>query len=267
LTLMFQLYDNFRVTHSAWTLPYQVYESTYATNPPFIWLPRPGRAAAYDNAQMRDYYLRWELPQYQRQHSLAGLAEALGQKAWNWAKAYLESIGLVIPILAIPCFSMRDRTLRRATIAAGLFTAIVLGNLWFFPHYAAAGAGLYLLVVVSALRHLKRWLVVLVVVLQIISGAGWVAGHVHRGADGWSFQRAALIEQLRQSGGKHLVVVRYPPDAYTHNEWVYNSADIDGSPVVWARDRGEVENRELQEYFPDRETWLLEVGVRFVPYK
>ena len=40
-------------------------------------------------------------------------------------------------------------------------------------------------------------------------------------------------------------------------EWVFNAADIDGSPIVWARDRGE-DNARLRAYFAGRKFWLLE---------
>jgi hypothetical protein len=55
-----------------------------------------------------------------------------------------------------------------------------------------------------------------------------------------------------------LAIVRYrsPHDAW--NEWVYNGADIDNSKVVWARDMGKEKNRELLEYFKDRQVWLVE---------
>jgi hypothetical protein len=54
------------------------------------------------------------------------------------------------------------------------------------------------------------------------------------------------------------VIVRYAPDHNVHNEWVYNSARIDESEIVWARDMGNAANRELLDYFHDRKVWLLE---------
>ena len=41
-------------------------------------------------------------------------------------------------------------------------------------------------------------------------------------------------------------------------EWVYNTAGIDGSRVVWARDMGVKKNQELITYFQDRQVWLME---------
>ncbi len=54
------------------------------------------------------------------------------------------------------------------------------------------------------------------------------------------------------------MIVRYKPDHDFSREWVYNTADIDGSKVVWARDMGAAQNAELINYFKGRHVWLLE---------
>jgi hypothetical protein len=56
-----------------------------------------------------------------------------------------------------------------------------------------------------------------------------------------------------------LVLVVDPPP-YGHGEWVYNSADIDGSKVVWARDMGREKNQELLQYFRERQVWTVNVS-------
>ena len=43
---------------------------------------------------------------------------------------------------------------------------------------------------------------------------------------------------------------------------MYNGADIDGSRVVWARDRGDGEDQKLLQYYPDRAVLLLEPDAR-----
>jgi hypothetical protein len=64
--------------------------------------------------------------------------------------------------------------------------------------------------------------------------------------------------------------VRYAAGHSPHDEWVYNAADIDESPIVWARDMGAAQNEELMRYYGRRKAWLVEPdrnpsGV--IPYK
>ena len=55
-----------------------------------------------------------------------------------------------------------------------------------------------------------------------------------------------------------LVLVRYGKDHIPDDEYVYNAADIDAAKVVWARDMGESDNRELLLYYKGRHVWLFE---------
>lgn len=65
------------------------------------------------------------------------------------------------------------------------------------------------------------------------------------------------------------IVVRYEADHDVHADWVANSANIDASPIVWAREMGGGQEKELLDYFNDRTVWLLdadELPHRLVPY-
>ena len=37
-----------------------------------------------------------------------------------------------------------------------------------------------------------------------------------------------------------------------HEEWIYNPANIDAAPVIWALDLGPTENEELRRYYAGR---------------
>jgi hypothetical protein len=94
-------------------------------------------------------------------------------------------------------------------------------------------------------------------VLHLEEAEGWVVswcGPISGMAD-----RAEVASELRRRPGQDLVIVRYGPKHDLSNEWVFNAADIDRAPVVWAHDMGPLENRELIEYYRRRRRiWLLE---------
>ncbi|HSH69897.1 MAG TPA: hypothetical protein VK997_08260, partial [Deferrisomatales bacterium] len=78
----------------------------------------------------------------------------------------------------------------------------------------------------------------------------------------WFLRRVEIQRQLEQSGGRHLVLVTARSDHFGSQQWVANGADIDGSPVVWARDLGPGNNGPLLDHFAGRELWLLDAGPR-----
>jgi len=140
---------------------------------------------------------------------------------------------------------------------------------YFLPHYAAPIVGLVFMLGSQALRHVHIWRWrgepvgrLLVWTMWIVAVAGFVAAFPQRLPErtaAWALERGRIYEQLTKSGERHLVIVRYGPLHEPHHEWVYNQADIEGAPVVWAREMDMAENRKLLEYFKDRSAWLLEV--------
>jgi len=72
-----------------------------------------------------------------------------------------------------------------------------------------------------------------------------------------NLERAAVLRELENAPGKHLVIVHYGPKHASHLDWVYNRADIDAAKVVWARDLGNEQNQELLLYFKDRHAWIV----------
>jgi hypothetical protein len=187
---------------------------------------------------------------------------------------------LTAPLLFLPQIVKRDRRMR-LLIMIGVVSVIALElDAWFYAHYAAPIAGLLFAVVVQGLRHLRVWrrrtreglllsrampaiCVAMIAVrlaaqpLGFLSPPVWPMTWYHT-PDG-NVGRARILAKLSAMEGSQLAIVRYGPDHNAvMNEWVYNRADIDGSKVVWARDMGPADNRELLQYFHGRHAWLVE---------
>jgi hypothetical protein len=68
-------------------------------------------------------------------------------------------------------------------------------------------------------------------------------------------RRDEVTSPLKELGGKHVILVHYSGSQSPHEEWVYNTADIDAQDVIWAHDLGRAENLPLLEYYKDRQIW------------
>jgi hypothetical protein len=81
--------------------------------------------------------------------------------------------------------------------------------------------------------------------------------------------RPAIIARLLATGRPDLILVQYTAGHSPHEEWVYNGADLENAPVLWARDLGPEKNRRLIEYYAGRDVWRLyadEQPPRLEPY-
>jgi hypothetical protein len=161
-----------------------------------------------------------------------------------------------------------DRRLRRlAWISAGVFCVLMLET-WMIPHYEAPLVALALALMTRLGWRIWRMkpagpaLVVLFAAIYAVPAVTSLArGKTSNPVEGlhgnFPVDRAAVLAQLAAEGGRHVVIVRYADDHTPHREWVFNAADIDASPIVWARDRGD-DNARLGAYFAGRKVWLLE---------
>jgi hypothetical protein len=162
----------------------------------------------------------------------------------------------------------------RARIVAVLLTAFLcslLAEQYIQAHYMAPALGLFLLAVMFGLRlfrtmKLRSFPIGLALVATILASSAvlfvnrTVKNALHdRNApvDPMGF-RARVVQDLTRKPGRHLVMVRYAPDHDVLREQVYNGPDIDAQKVVWALDRGAVQDRSLFAYYPGRTVWLFE---------
>ncbi|HEV3332283.1 MAG TPA: hypothetical protein VG096_14940 [Bryobacteraceae bacterium] len=185
--------------------------------------------------------------------------------------------------LALPGFLWAMREQRFVWVGLTLALFALGSNFYpnFEPHYIAAVTCLFVLAAVVGLQQWERLskdAAQLIASLCFASFIFWYSMHLfdtqefslgvrqYETWDGLNHRnpaaRIAVNQQLNNMPGKLLVFVRYYPQHIFQEEWVYNSADIDGSRVVWARDLGADENAKLRAYYPDRSAWLLEPDFR-----
>jgi hypothetical protein len=269
-------YYDARVTGSPWTLPYVAYLREYSNVPLTGWGPLEGHRAYRHVAFDRFYREHAEKIYYDT---------SVSPTRWRLKLRLVEGYvfrpfvgwSLLLPLVLS---LWRPRPAVAMALAACLL--VLAGNvmsLWVFSHYyAPAGAALCLLIAVGLRRLMAvRGVLGAVLVAAVALATAVEAAQSYRTEllrvlfkrQGWAGTRARVERDLRALPGLDLVVVRYAPDQSVHQEWVYNGADIDASPVVWAREMDGASNRRLLEYFGKRHAWLLEVGpsrVVITPY-
>ncbi|MEN6533536.1 MAG: hypothetical protein ABFD89_07730 [Bryobacteraceae bacterium] len=280
-------YYFWRVTENPALMPYVVNERTYGRNNPLP--PIISRTAAvtpqYNHSTIRDYYTKWML-NFQRPVHEPPFAAAVANIAVKAGCLWNFFLG---PVLTIPLlFLWKAATARRLRMLAWIAVACCLGvsiQAWIQPHYLAPMTGLILVFIVQSLRYLRVWrpkgkpaglclargVMVIVLMMTILVPLNYLTGTTPKNMEwppSWCYtgpgnvERAQIVSALTQSGGKHLILVRYSPEHSPQFEWVYNAADIDAAKVVWAREMTPREDARLLAYFRDRHVWLLEPDVK-----
>jgi hypothetical protein len=249
---------------SPFVMPYQFFRATFTEAPHFIFQePRP--APVYFHRVTRDYYANWEMQSYRTARDNQA-PRGYFDKAKSYARFYLGPF-LGIAVLASLAGWRRAR-IRFLWITGAIMYAALAVEVWHSPHYAAPVMGAVILLAVEGLRHIAlaprgKWIVgVLCVGSFLLPVEGGY--HVGDGKD-----REEMVHGLTATGQHHLILVRYDKHHDPGDEWVYNGADIDNSPVVFAREMDPGSNRRLLEYFSNRRVWLLEPDtkpVRLKPY-
>ena len=150
----FMAYYNYRVFGSAFTLPYQVNRATYAVSPVFLWqTPRP--EPVYRYKIFRDFYVGWELADFEHARTPAGFAEQTVKKL-GVVVSFFFGVALVVPLMMLP-WVLRDRRVRFLILTGCVVGAGLSLNAWLFPHYAAPFAAALYVILLQSMRHLRLW--------------------------------------------------------------------------------------------------------------
>lgn len=262
-------YYFWRVTGNPLHLPQSVNRDTYAVAKYFYWQP-PYQHVAYHHKVMHDFYYGLELERYLGARSVIGF---IRETAIKLALIWVFYIGpaLTIPLFFIPRMWREHKNRGLLFIAAcgvGGSALVIFFNI----HYAAPIAAVMLAIVLQGFRFLRQWrydgkpvglmlarALMIVCVLMVPFEIKMLTSKAAPGT--WpalGSERAAVTKQLGGMPGKQLVLVRYGAKHDPLAEWVYNGADIDGQKIVWARDMGDAQNREVLRYYHDRQAWMLE---------
>jgi len=165
----------------------------------------------------------------------------------------------------------RSRRTRFAVILTAVIGIASLIEVWWYPHYGAPFLAAMLILVAQSMRYLSQWkyhgrrvghflvnaMPVAVFLVTISSEAEAIA--THRTTDQIQARNAQKesIEQelLKKQPGQHVIFVSYAGLPSPHEEWIYNPANIDAAPVIWALDLGQTENEKLRHYYAGRSFW------------
>jgi hypothetical protein len=281
-------YYSWRTTGNPLLTPYLSNLSQYNPVPYFPWQSiKP--APTYHHPIMRTYYLGWWLQQYEfgRQHPLA-LALIKAHILWFFFLGPLLIFPLLMLGIVLPGgtswknFSPGTRFL---LIVFGIALMGLLLPVFVNAHYAAPMTSVIYGLVLFAMKRLHNWSwrempvglamvrnlsVTAVALLLLCIAASLFHLHIHNAPtpETWCspwmqiLDRAVIQAQLEKAPGKHLVFVRYEPQHSPMEGWVYNTADLERSKVVWANDMSASENVELIRFFKDRQAWLVDPDQR-----
>jgi hypothetical protein len=264
-------YYNFRVTGCATTMPYRVHWAQYCATPLFVFQDKPP-APAYRDRKLRDFHEGWELEPWKKQQGAYGFAQGAFRKvlmAWGFYFGPPLTVGLLglwpAPRRIRRAPPRRDPWVGAAAAACAWSLGMSVVCVWFHAFYIAPIMGLLLFLAVEGFRRVRvhgdrgRRLVAAALVAHASSVITvFVALPILAPPTDWSARRDQIQRSLEARGGRHLVIVRHGSRYEPLQEWVYNLADLDSAPVVWARELESQSIPALLAAFGDRTPWLVE---------
>ncbi|MFZ1083811.1 MAG: hypothetical protein WAN35_02460 [Terracidiphilus sp.] len=285
-------YYDYRAFGSPLTLPYTVNRTTYAMAPYFVWQskrPEP----AYRHESLRHFYYVAEIDYFNEIH------DPIRYLPYTLAKAgdgvlFFAGFALLIPLIMTRRVIL-DRRVRFLVLCLLVLMAGMAIEIFLIPHYLAPFTAVFYVLGLQAMRHLRVWKLegkpvglawtrLAVTLCVVMAGLRLCAGPLHfefkifppfginvewYGPGRFGVDRDRIQRELERLPGTQLVFVNYSADHIAFDEWVYNSADIDASKVIWARDMDAVSNLELIRHYKDRKIWLVQRGrdsVAISPY-
>lgn len=264
-------YYNWRTTGSPVRPGYVEYNRQYGTTSLLGWQDR--ERPTYRHPRIEQFYDTYVSGAVERVRH--GFLRTLPLKLLGLAFFFLGPA--VIALVMLP-WVLKERWLLFAFTTTLLVLGFVLTTNRAYPHYLAPVTALVFLLVVASLRELREFLsnsrlgtAIIISILLVVSIR--IVWEIQRPETLFARERQRIVNRLQAHPGRDLVLVAYEEGHEErfdiHDEFVYNRANIDQAPIVWARYMGAREATELVRYFSERRAWLLRVGrstTRLVPF-
>ena len=254
---------NHAVTGDALKMPYMIHEKTYGWTPFFLW-QSPGEKPFHRHPDMEVGYVK---DKEAVEAAFESTRDVVSIKTAATVRVLFFFCGgsLVIAFLSLPWLLKRQKYQLALAMAIPVFFA-GMATPWEWPHYCAPAAPLVFLILLAS--WIEIWKLtraapkarVLVLIGIVAAQIYWTTAVVNKQNSKkervYASKRAELTRQLEESPGRDLVVIRYPVPS--KGQWVYNTANIDSSEIVWAREISDQGRQELIKHFNDRKIWLLD---------
>jgi hypothetical protein len=270
-------YD-YRVTGNPLRMPYQEYASQYESVPPLIVMP-VAHTKAYRHFDLEFLNRVWVQEHNQTARSWR-LPLIRAGDLYTTATAIFGDPLWLLPLLVFASACFMARRTRFVVVLTTVLIAGAMIEFVFNAHYAAPFTAVLLILLVQSLRYLRAWAsrnlrggkaagrFAILALCGSIIGVGFAADAVRiyqrRTPDRFLFvntrKDSVADELVANHPGRHVIFVRYTGTQNPHEEWIYNSADIDAQSVIWAQDMG-TENHMLMAHYPDRSFWIFEPDV------
>ena len=271
---------NQATTGSAWKMAYSLYEKQYGLVPLLLWQNAPETHPIYLHHELRRFNEEYCLGGFTSLRQFPAYVREVFRRLVGWA--FLLGLFLAALPLVTAVWWIRFRTMRAMACLLLWMSGCSLMVQWWNWHYSATWIPVTVILATMGLRlwlsrqnkmtataskpalgthPSRRWIqaISIVVIAQTLLSSILFSSQASEPAiHHWFLQRQEIAERLDQNVGRHLIFVRYSKEHNLHQEWVYNSADIDGSQVIWARSMSSEMNEQLMAYYPDRIIWEVQ---------